>query len=239
MQIQDIKPHLFSKFSENIKISIGDGKKIIFWTDQWVDGKSLSILFPNLFRTIVNKGETLAEVFQRKEEQFSWNFHFIRNLFSREVEDLEGMIALLEGLHIVSQSKPDNLIWNACNSKSYSVSSMYNLSLVPTSHVDLRERKTFQWIWKNVAPYRVQCFVWMVKLGKLKTGEFLLRIGVLHQNHALCKFCGEVIETLDHSLLLCPIVWNLWVEILVWWGIEWVTPCSMDNLLLVRLKTQT
>ncbi|KAH7846966.1 hypothetical protein Vadar_020183 [Vaccinium darrowii] len=89
MQIQDVKPLLFSKFSENIKISIGDGKNITFWTDQWVDGKSLSILFPNLFRTIVNKGETLAEVFQRKEEQFSWNFQFRRNLFSREVEDLE------------------------------------------------------------------------------------------------------------------------------------------------------
>ncbi|KAH7857557.1 hypothetical protein Vadar_014013 [Vaccinium darrowii] len=87
--IQDLKPQLFSKFSENVRITVGDGKAIIFWSDPWVDGNSLCNLYPNLFRTIVNKKESVAEVFQRKEELFKWDFQFRRNLFIREMEDLE------------------------------------------------------------------------------------------------------------------------------------------------------
>ncbi|KAG5562957.1 hypothetical protein RHGRI_005633 [Rhododendron griersonianum] len=49
-----------------------------------------------------------------------------------------------------------------------------------------------------------------------------MRIGIIHQqHHALCKFCGETLESIDHSFLFCQPVWNVWCEILDWWGIQW------------------
>lgn len=59
-----------------------------------------------------------------------------------------------------------------------------------------------------------------------------MHIGVISQpNLAMCKFCGEVIESLDHTLLLCTPNWIVWSEIMEWWGIKWVSPNSIDTLL--------
>lgn len=120
------------------------------------------------------------------------------------------LLNFLDNLYASIQMNPDHLIWNACNSKEYSVSSMYNLSLTSTPSSDINSRKSFVWIWKNVAPYKIQCFIWMVKLGKLKNVAFLLRIGTAHrQDQAVCKFCGIELESINHSLLLCSHVWNV------------------------------
>lgn len=239
IQIESKKPSVFSKFKDNISLSIGDGKSIRFWTDEWVDGKKLSNLFPGIFRVIINTEESIAEVWQRKEEQFNWEFDFRRNLFIWEAEELESMVNLLNCMQINFQQSPDHFSWKACNSNSYSVSSMYMLSLIPVSNTEISERKTLKWVWHNVAPFRIQCFIWMVHLGKLKTGEHLLRIGVIN-NHdqALCKFCGRVIESLDHSLLMCQEVWNVWCEILDWWGINWSTPRDLKALFLWWVGTK-
>lgn len=180
---------------------------------------------------IINKEESLAEVWQRKEEQFSWEFEFRRNLFLWEAEELDNMIIMLNGTHVTFQHSPDHLTWYACNSKSYSVSSMYKLSLLPVSSSEISNRKTYKWLWNNAAPFRVQCFLWMVQLGKLKTGDHLIRIGIINnQDQALCKFCSSVVESLDHSLLLCHVVWKVWCKILLWWGIKWSTPRDINSL---------
>lgn len=62
IQIQSRKPLIFSKFMDNIKLSIGDDKSIRFWIDEWVNGSKLSTLFFGIFRVIINKEEYLAEV---------------------------------------------------------------------------------------------------------------------------------------------------------------------------------
>jgi len=142
------------------------------------------------------------------------------------------MLSILDGILIpIHMNNPDHLTWNDCNSKSYSVSSMYNLSLIPPSNSEINSRYTIKWIWKNAAPFRVQCFTWMVLLGKLKKGDFLLKIGIIHkQNQALCKFCNMEVESVNHSLLLCYPVWSVWCEILEWWGMVWVSPHNVETL---------
>ncbi|KAH7834820.1 hypothetical protein Vadar_020011 [Vaccinium darrowii] len=132
-QIQYRNPLTFEKFSENCRIFVGNGNAIQFWNDPWVNGKSLAILYPRIASIILAKDESLAEVWLRKEELFRWEFNFRRNLFVWEEEELERLIILLDGIQINIQMSPDHLSWNACSSKSYSVSSMYNLSLIPAS----------------------------------------------------------------------------------------------------------
>lgn len=233
MQIQHSNPLSFEKFSENCRISVGNGNAIQFWNDPWVNGKSLAKLYPRIASIISLKDESLAEVWLRKEELFRWEFQLRRNLFVWEEEELDSLITLLDGIQINIQMSPDHLSWNACSSKSYSVSSMYNLSLIPVSIVEINDRKTFKWIWDNVAPFRVQCFTWMVKLGKIKTGDFLLSVGIIQQQQqALCKFCGVWMESINHSFLHCPSVWSVWCLLLDWWGTQWVTPSNVDSLFL-------
>lgn len=36
-------------FDENVRILLGDGRKVLFWKDKWVGDPTLAAQFPNLF----------------------------------------------------------------------------------------------------------------------------------------------------------------------------------------------
>lgn len=36
-------------FDENVRILLGDGRKVLFWKDKWVGNPTLAAQFPNLF----------------------------------------------------------------------------------------------------------------------------------------------------------------------------------------------
>lgn len=115
MQIKSKNPEVFSKYSENISISIGNGLSTQFWIDPWVYDACLCRLYPRIFNVISNKDESVAEVFQRKEELFFWSFQQRRNLFVWEDEEMQDLRNFLDGLHISIQMRPDHIIWMACN----------------------------------------------------------------------------------------------------------------------------
>lgn len=126
----------------------------------------------------------------------------------------------------------DHLRWEACKSNIFYVFSLYKIATNHGNLSDESERKSLILIWKCKAPLKVQCFGWIAFLGKLKTGDHLLRIGILQSHQeALCKFCGECVESINHSLLHCHLVWNIWCKVLGWWGIQWVIPPSFPDLL--------
>ncbi|KAH7858972.1 hypothetical protein Vadar_029989 [Vaccinium darrowii] len=100
MQIQYRNPLSFDFFKDNCRISVGNGNAIQFWSDPWVNGKSLSNLYPRIANIILNKDESLADVWRRKEEVFGWDFQFRRNLFVWEEEELGRMLTLLDGVNI-------------------------------------------------------------------------------------------------------------------------------------------
>lgn len=104
----------------------------------------------------------------------------------------------------------------------FSVKSMYDLV---RSHLDSNNLDPIlDLVWKNVAPFRIQCFGWLVSLGRVKTTEYLFKIGIIQNpGDAVCKFCGRDQETLDHLLLLCQPIWEIWTDITLWWGVQWVT----------------
>ena len=47
-----------------------------------------------------------------------------------------------------------------------------------------------------------------------------------------CIFCHKAIESVDHILLHCPFVWQIWSAIALWWGFQWAMPSSIEGLLL-------
>ncbi|KAF5936254.1 hypothetical protein HYC85_027383 [Camellia sinensis] len=69
--------------------------------------------------------------------------------------------------------------------------------------------------------------------NRIKTSVFLQRIGVLHNNvSTLCVFCKAVNETVDHVMVSCPFVWNVWAEMLNWWDVQGALPGSVEVLIL-------
>ncbi|GMP39669.1 hypothetical protein CsSME_00010408 [Camellia sinensis var. sinensis] len=79
---------------------------------------------------------------------------------------------------------------------------------------------------------KVIVFGWLAWRGRVKTAVFLHRIGVLLANtNILCVFCKNEVETVNHVLLHCPLVWKVWAGILNWWDVCWVMSGSVEALL--------
>lgn len=66
--------------------------------------------------------------------------------------------------------------------------------------------------WKKVAPPRAQFVVWLMCLGRLKTGAMLHRLDM--EEDALCPFCNSRLEELNHVFFECNLSWNIWMKIL-------------------------
>ena len=78
-------------------------------------------------------------------------------------------------------------------------------------------------------PPRVAFFSWTASLGKILTTDNLQKrhIVVLEWCY-LCKRCGE---SVDHLLLHCPIAYEMWSMFFCLFGICWVMPQRVMDLL--------
>ena len=89
----------------------------------------------------------------------------------------------------------------------------------------------FPWkmVWQSKVPPRVAFFSWTAALGKI------LIIDNLRKRHFvvlewcyMCKGCGE---SVNHLLLHCPIASEIWSMIFCLFGICWVMPQRVADLL--------
>uniref|UniRef100_A0A7C8YM67 Reverse transcriptase zinc-binding domain-containing protein n=1 Tax=Opuntia streptacantha TaxID=393608 RepID=A0A7C8YM67_OPUST len=67
--------------------------------------------------------------------------------------------------------------------------------------------------WMNLAPPKVEFFMWLALLGKLNTKEVLWRKGILQEDQLHCPFCSAQMETMDHILMTCSVSWAIWTLI--------------------------
>ena len=89
----------------------------------------------------------------------------------------------------------------------------------------------FPWkaIWRAKAPRQVSFFVWCVAWNKILTGDNLrLRRLVFVNWCIMCRHCGE---TVDHLLLHCEMAYRLWSFVFITFGLSWVIPRSIPDLL--------
>ena len=79
------------------------------------------------------------------------------------------------------------------------------------------------------APRRVSFFIWCVAWNKILTGDNLRLRGLVLVNWCImCRHCGE---TVDHLLLHCEMVHRLWNFASITFGLSWVTPRLIPDLL--------
>ena len=137
-----------------------------------------------------------------------------------------------EGLHFLcllgANTPPmdvgDRMRWKLNPNGEFDTRSYYNKLWDPTSIV-------FPWkgIWRVKAPRWVSSFIWCVAWNKILTGDNLrLRKLVFVDWCIMCRHCGE---TVDHLLLHCEIAHRLWCFALKSFGLAWVIPRSIPDLL--------
>ena len=71
--------------------------------------------------------------------------------------------------------------------------------------------------------------MWTAAHGQILTLDNLMLRGHPLANH--CYLCCCNAESMDHLLPFCPIAHSLWMYMLLLFGIDWVMPGSVENLL--------
>ena len=90
---------------------------------------------------------------------------------------------------------------------------------------------SFPWklVWQLKVPPWVAFFSWTAALGKILTIDNLQkRHLVVLEWCFMCKRCGE---SVDHLLLHCPIAFEMWSMIFCLFGVCWVMPQRLVDLL--------
>uniref|UniRef100_A0A7C9CXT7 Reverse transcriptase zinc-binding domain-containing protein n=1 Tax=Opuntia streptacantha TaxID=393608 RepID=A0A7C9CXT7_OPUST len=105
--------------------------------------------------------------------------------------------------HNPQQNKEDTLLWNEKN--QFTVK-MFQQECNKGAVYDSLVCK----VWMNLAPPRVEFFMWLALLDKINTKELLWRKGVLQEDQLKCTFCSAQVESTSHLLVLCPVSWTVW-----------------------------
>lgn len=66
-----------SRVKENWKFCIGHGTRIRFWMNHWCGNLALSISYPTLFESIVNKLEIMGKIWDQTVGNGSWKLSFV------------------------------------------------------------------------------------------------------------------------------------------------------------------
>ncbi|RVW27626.1 hypothetical protein CK203_099125 [Vitis vinifera] len=130
-----------------------------------------------------------------------------------------------DGGGVKVQEGENSLVWKIERKGKFSVKSYYrslkveNNSLFPAKEV-----------WGSYAPLRTRFFAWEAVWGKVSTVDMLMRRGWSMVNR--CNLCKENEKSVDHILIHCGKIRELWTLLLSSFGVVWVFPDSVRNLLL-------
>lgn len=220
--------NLLGVYLTNTKIQLGEGTKVRFWLDVWVGEATLQREFPRIFRLCSQKSVVVVEVLQGHEASVAVNLELRRNVLSWEQVEWTALNDLLRQVEL-DPLRENSLSWEADPAGIFLVNSLYKCREARLGDA----RNEFNLIWKNCAPSKVQSLGWLALWGRVKTAELLFSLGILPEfNDCLCKFCGEVPESVDHFFVHCKMVWMVWCKVLSWWDIKWVVPASIKSLFI-------
>ena len=107
---------------------------------------------------------------------------------------------------------------------SFTVKSSYNL-LEGGSHQLVPSKL----LWNPCVPTKISFFAWEVWWGKILTMNQLKKRGFTLASR--CPFCGEKEKVMEHIIIHCPKIWEVWTAIFSMPKGGWVFPYSVQDLI--------
>ena len=213
----------WAHFTCFLRFEVGDGTQIKFWNDFWCEIGPLKEVFPELYSISRNKEAWVADHLIYQNEVVTWFLNFIQPAHDWELEAISSFMDVLYQSG-VKGCAPDKVWWQRSMGKGFQVK-LYYKALLPSSGILVPWKS----IWKVKVPPRVSFFVWAAAIDRILTVQNLRRCHVMVIDWSyMCKASGE---STDHLLLHCPIAVELWSCILTLFGLQWVMPKGVLELL--------
>lgn len=111
-------------FAASTSVTIGDGRKALFWESPWACSSTLKAVAPNLFRHARKKKRTVAEALQDNK----WIDDIQYNLTTALVTDFFKVFEIIWTSGItLTQDIEDNIRWKWTTSGVYTTKSAYQM----------------------------------------------------------------------------------------------------------------
>lgn len=192
-------------FAMAMVTSVGDGSSTKFWSDRWIQGKTIAELAPNLV-ALVPQQEIKKRTVEEGLDNRRW-VSDIRGVLSASVlDEYLQLWELLEDVHL-QQDAQDQHIWKLSRSGAYSSKSAYNAFFVGTIRFAPWKR-----IWKSWALWCCKFFIWLAALNRCWTADRLAKRGLPHP--ASCTLCDQAPEIINHLLVSCVVAQEIWFSVL-------------------------
>ena len=89
-------------------------------------------------------------------------------------------------------------------------------------------------MWKPYVPSKVSFFAWKAWWGKVLPMKQLKKRG--YHLPSICPFCRKEEDNLEHMLIHCSPIWELWTSTLSVKGVIWVCPFMIKDLFYTRSR---
>jgi hypothetical protein len=213
----------WGSFARHLHFEVGNGSKTKFWNDVWCGSCSLRTAFPDLYRIARHKDVVVGDLLQFQNGVVTWLLDFIRHVQDWELESVNLLLELLYSSSAKGFGE-DRMCWRGGSKGGFQVKAYYSALL---------SQSGLHWpwksIWKSKAPPRVSFFVWTAALGRILTTDNLRRRRVLVLDY--CWLCKRNGESIPHLLMHCSFSTEIWNFFLNIFGISWVMPCGIVDLL--------
>ncbi|XP_071739698.1 uncharacterized protein [Rutidosis leptorrhynchoides] len=211
------------------KWKVGNGVKILFWHDIWLDNVSLKDRFPTLFESSRSPLITVSQCFlcnaysvpQYSEGNLAFNCPL--SLYnSYKAQELGSLLACVS-LNVLVD---DKLCWSSSTDGEYSVSNAIRIMVQSSQVTPPIWTKV---VWSNNIPSKVMLFHWLAIQNSIPVYDILIKRHILPSSHSnLCIWCLEEVETVNHLLFLCKWSFKIWSNLFRWWNFVWVIPGSIE-----------
>ncbi|KAL7239755.1 hypothetical protein ACSBR2_005600 [Camellia fascicularis] len=153
-----------------------------------------------------------------------WDSDYRRELYAWELLEESRLVNVLSSSPPLCLDDVDCQVWA---NGSFSVSALYSFS----SSLLGPQLRIGKFVWYNALPPKVLFFGWLAWKNRIKSAEFLHKIGILSSNaSSLCPFCSTKVETVVHVLLHCPFSVFIWSLVIHVWAFNWCIQGSVEGL---------
>ncbi|GKV25398.1 hypothetical protein SLEP1_g34845 [Rubroshorea leprosula] len=200
---------------------VGDGNRVKFWKDVWLERRNLGMDFPRLKNVATNVDIKVGEMGEWCEGVLRWKIDWRRELVGRAREEQISLLTQLEGVTI-REGVGDRRIWQHDKSGNYSVRKAISMLIDNQRVLDSDLCKA---IWNKFLLGRVCFFAWRLFLDRLPTKMNLERRGIHVSNgNIIYVRCNEEEEDLAHIIIRCKFTHQVWMKCLKWWAFYGMLP---------------
>ncbi|XP_057811357.1 uncharacterized protein LOC131025574 [Salvia miltiorrhiza] len=218
-------------FHNNLKRVIGDGRDTSFWSCVWLGSRPLKDEFPRLFWLCEDRNATVNDMGKWCDGRWVWEVKWKCELREREVESVNSLMETISGFPPCA-GKKDTWEWKADKGGVYSTNSAYRAikDLNQTNQTCDNASMQFRKLWKAPATQKARMTAWRALKNRLPTCDNLIKrnveLGLVERS---CTACFHAVESVSHTLILCPKTEAVWDNIYGWLGVFTARPASIPD----------